>query len=649
MGLPTLFKKGSLRPGMGESQSTLDSLVPIDYIVAWFRDHTNYAMSNSDRFVIMQSTTGTGKSTAFPAELFLRLYKDENIAITQPRVITTIDIPNTIVKVPVYSSLELGKNVSYLTSEYKNNMSEKGLCFMTIGILLMQVQNSDPYIFAKKYKVIIIDEAHERSIDTDLALFYLKKLCNHVGVRNMPFVVCASGTLDVQKYAEYFNTTTIFNVVGDSYPIENRFLKYDTSNLLESIVNTVATIHKQEKEFSKKDIIVFVPTNKMIRQVQEATRKIKELLPIGMDSRSMKKVAKDYNNVFDDNRLRKLIIGTNAIETGITLANAVHCIDTGLVNSAEFNPVEDALVLIGKPVTQAMAMQRRGRVGRIQEGTFHALYSKDTYDQLHETVKPSIFTSDLSLHVLQMCCNGIDPLSIDTLDSPMNISISKALHKLYRLRLIDSERKPVEIAKSIVKIKMMTLESILLVLQNPDLIDVACYLSYGKMGLSQFFTVPKKIKKLLSCEWLEFMVLFQMFKESANMRKFCKDWNLDYDGMISFAKLRAETMRDFNETFEIRFYQEETLTDLINISDREAIKKIKQYKQAFANCYFLNAIICTEPNKFGDVYYNCSANVGDIVLYDSLVIKNINGVITKTVQNGVTNISHGVAIGCLYR
>jgi HrpA-like RNA helicase len=327
----------------------------------------------------------------------------------------------------------------------------------------------------------------------------------------------------------------------------------------------------------------------------------------------------------------------------------VHCIDTGLVNSAEFNPVEDAIVLIGKPVTQAMAMQRRGRVGRIQEGKFHALYSKDTYDQLHETVHPSIFTSDLTLQILQMCCKGIDPLNIDTLDRPMNISISKALHKLYRLKLIDSNRKPVEIAKSIIKIKMMTLESILMVLQNPDLIDVACYLSYGKMNLAQFFAVPKKIKELLSCEWLEFMVLFQMFRESNNMRKFCKDWHLDYDGMISFAKLRAETMRDFNEVFDIRFHQDESLIDLINISNHEAVKKIKQYKQVFADCYFLNAIICTEPNKFGDVYYNSSAQVGDIVLYDSLIVKKINGVMTKTVQNGVTNISNGIAIGCLYR
>jgi hypothetical protein len=124
-----------------------------------------------------------------------------------------------------------------------------------------------------------------------------------------------------------------------------------------------------------------------------------------------------------------------------------------------------------------------------------------------------------------------------------------------------------------------------------------------------------------------------MFRESNNMRKFCKDWHLDYDGMISFAKLRAETMRDFNEVFDIRFHQDESLIDLINISNHEAVKKIKQYKQVFADCYFLNAIICTEPNKFGDVYYNSSAQVGDIVLYDSLIVKKINGVMTKTLQN----------------
>ena len=167
MPLPTLLTKGALRPGMGESQDFLDKYIAVDYIAEWFKnrlDGTIKVSDINDKVVVMESATGSGKSSAFIAELYLRFNKllKGNIICTQPRVLTTISIPHTIASIGAYKKenrtdgmgIEFGKNIGYATKEYIKKPLERGILFCTIGVLLQYLKNMEREKLLKRYKII---------------------------------------------------------------------------------------------------------------------------------------------------------------------------------------------------------------------------------------------------------------------------------------------------------------------------------------------------------------------------------------------------------------------------------------------------------------------------------------------------------------
>ncbi len=719
MGLPTLLKKGKLSPGMGESQEVLDTFVGIEYIASWFESRLNREPKGfDDRFIVILSTTGSGKSTVLPTELYLKFPdKLKSIIVTQPRVVTAIDIPKTIVGVPVYKNkLKLGKNIGFQTGDYVKKPLEKGILFSTVGILLQFLKTMDPAEFCKKYNMVILDEAHDRSTQLDLVFFQIKKLLNKVSLKEMPFIICTSGTMDVELYKKYFKTNTTFIVQGDSYPIQDNWLKYDTENVMNSAVDRIKQIHSLDGDRHKSDIVLFSPTNGIINKLKKMVNELNEndeyfkkakLLAIGLDSAVFKSVKNEYNYVFDDidtipieNLKRKIIMGTNSIETGITLETISYCIDTGLVNSLEYNPVYGINILVVRPVTQAMARQRRGRVGRIQEGNFFALYSKETFDTLQEIQYPEMITSDMTIPILNICCSNYDGKNtnislfkekIDTMEKIPNITISNSLSILYKQGLINSNLTPTYMGSLVNKIRMLSIENILLILRKDkrvnslDMVTIASYLTIGKQGLTtkkfKFFEsdyLTRSIKKILKCEWLEFLLIFQEFKQvikenKGDMNKaieFCNKMNLSFDSMINFVEFRYDIILDVHSTTGIVFSENmsngpsETIFSLAvkikesissNMSDevvRNYIKELKQlvskFKNIFYSCYKLNIAVCTEQNVFQCCYnkllvkhYTFSATPGDIILFDSAIIrKGLTGSYEPGFVNGITNITN---------
>lgn len=678
MGLPTLLRKGSLRPGMGESQDDLDKVKPIDYIVEWFRKKSSTAPKKlSDRFVVALSTTGTGKSTTLPAELYLRLFRDKNILVTQPRIVTAIDIPKTISKVPVYGELVMGHNIGYQTGDYVKKPLKKGILFTTVGVLLQQLKTLPPDAFARKYKVIILDEAHERSTELDLVFYYIKNLSRVVPLDAMPFVVCASGTMNIELYKKYFETDTVFIIQGDSYAIKNNFLEYDSNDLFSEMIKTLISINKSEGDRHKEDIVLFVPTNGMINKIKKAVLEapaLEGLLAIGLDSSAMKQVSTEYVNVFDDidtlkGVKRKLIIGTNSIETGITLETISYCIDTGFVNSIEYNPVVRLNILAVKPVTQAMSMQRRGRVGRIQEGSFYPLYSEETFKEMQEIQYPAMITSELTIPLLNILCAtpGIDIKGLDTMAKLPTISISNGLNKLFTLGLINRSKKPTELGLIVNKFRQLTIENILMLLADPGSIEVAtivCFLTVGRQGILsrefRSFDLPSKIKKVLSCEWLEFLVCFekllevQLTSSMEDVKKYCKDNGFQYESVISFIELRSNIMTDVYNSAGFKFSKQgSSLLELVRMYEHtetdELRSRVHEFKEIFLESYRMNVCECVKQNTVKSIHtgvelYLPGTNVGDYIIYDSLIVKkNRAGGFSPYVVNGFSRLE-GIAV-----
>jgi len=422
MGLPTLFKY-SLKPGMGEKQSDLDKIIAIDYIADWFKERleSSEAKSISDRVIIAESATGSGKSTTLPSELYIRFKSliKGTIIITEPRVVTTLEIANTISNIDAYKEhLKMGQTIGYVTKDYIKKPIEKGILFSSIGVLLQYLKNTPAKDFVKKYKIIMLDEAQDRSISFDLILYYLKVLSTKVSLKDMPFIVIMSATLDVKKYANYFETKTIFKISGTSYPIQDNFLNYNSTNAVKSAIDTIENIHTTNvnDEKNKSDIVVFIPGQSFIKKVKDGIIELNnkldnKIIPIALDSTIFKSANIDYQNVFTNLEklkidgsipTRKVICGTNAIETGITIPSLKYSFDLGLVNQLEYNPVLSTNLLMIKPVSQAMSLQRRGRVGRIMPGVFYAMYTKETFNKLIEIQYPEILITDITIPILNI-------------------------------------------------------------------------------------------------------------------------------------------------------------------------------------------------------------------------------------------------------
>jgi HrpA-like RNA helicase len=288
---PTLYVPGNLEhTEWSEPQAVLDKIVPIDYIMSWLDARVGKAgQSPADRILIVQSSTGSGKSTVMPAEIFHRFYEKTNrrsIACTQPRVLTAMDIPkNQIVPYNTAEALRklgsnrtplvMGENIGYQTGA-ESKKPVRGLIFMTIGIIVQQMNIMSDEDFMRKYAFIIIDEAHERSTNTDTTLYNLKKFiaANHKKV-DCPFLIVTSATFNAKKYADYLLSdikkgrySNIIKVKGSTFPIKEEFLTYDSPNYVKSCVDKVISVHTRNandflteaeyKELEKSELRTFI-------------------------------------------------------------------------------------------------------------------------------------------------------------------------------------------------------------------------------------------------------------------------------------------------------------------------------------------------------------------------------------------------------
>lgn len=347
MSKPTLLRPGFVVPPKWMSKHDADRLtrtISIDYVINFISERTSKIRGfppkrtpkrYGDRVIVLKSQTGSGKSTVLPPELYKKITKFtfKNIAVTQPRIITTIDIPSTIAA--HNKEIVLDKNIGYITSEFKRIPKEKGILFCTIGVLSQQIIMSKEEDFIKKYQFIIVDEIHERDIATDLCLFLLKKLLqkNYSNI-DCPIVILTSATFDEKLYIDYFDVPeeNYIEVVGYSFPIEPRFPDYSIANYIQFAAYTAEKIHLENlddlHESNIRDIMIFVRDSgvgkkiyeelvwfnsavldKELPYIDELNEKINQLyktgggrkhyiLPVLLDKKNFEKGGSEYQNLF---------------------------------------------------------------------------------------------------------------------------------------------------------------------------------------------------------------------------------------------------------------------------------------------------------------------------------------------------------------
>lgn len=374
--------------------------------------------------VVIAGETGSGKTTQLPKMcLELGLGRKGLIGHTQPRRIAARSVATRIAE---ELQSELGDVVGYKV-RFNDQVSEKSLIkLMTDGILLAEIQHDR---FLNQYDTLIIDEAHERSLNNDFILGYLKQI---LPKRPDLKVIITSATIDVERFSKHFNQAPIIEVSGRTYPVEVRYrpiVEEEDQDQLQGILNAVDELQAE----GRGDILIFMNGEREIRDTAEALQKQElrhtEILPL-----YARLSAAEQQRIFQPSGLNRIILATNVAETSLTIPNIKYVIDTGTARISRYSYRTKVQRLPIEPISQASANQRKGRCGRISEGICIRLYSEEDFNGRPEFTDPEILRTNLASVILQMNALGLDDIeAFPFVDAPDHRHIQDGIKLLEEL------------------------------------------------------------------------------------------------------------------------------------------------------------------------------------------------------------------------
>jgi pre-mRNA-splicing factor ATP-dependent RNA helicase DHX16 len=400
--------------------------------------------------VIVSSDTGSGKTTQIPQYILEENANDGRmIAVTQPRRVAAMSVA---ARVADEQGVRLGAQVGY-SVRFEQKVSDKTLIkFMTDGLLLRELI-ADPTLSG--YSVIMLDEAHERTLSTDILLAFLKDLIQH---RPDLKLIISSATLNAQKFSAFLGDCPIFNVPGRMYPVEKMFASHPEANYVSAAVTTIWQIHLSQK--LPGDILVFLTGQDDIElsatEIEETAKKLgNRAAPLVVAPIYSSMPSELQQKIFDTTPpgARKVILATNIAETSITVPGISYVIDSGLAKENVFNPATGTESLQATPISRASAEQRAGRAGRVGPGTCLRLYTKHSWlSDMPEEIYPDMVKSNLSQMVLFLKAMGIENLiDFDYLDSPAPNSLISALSSLYELGALATDGRITKLGRQMVE------------------------------------------------------------------------------------------------------------------------------------------------------------------------------------------------------
>lgn len=401
---------------------------------------------SENQILIVQGETGSGKTTQIP-QFLLNAGYNRGIAVTQPRRVAAMSVAR---RVSDEMDVELGEEIGY-TIRFEDKSSNKTLIkYLTDGMLLREAI-IDPLL--KKYCVIIIDEAHERTLATDILFGFLKEI---LPKRPELKMIVMSATLDINKFQEYFNAPLIV-IPGRTFPVTIKYVNQPVDDYLESAVERVIQIHKDEKPG---DILLFLTGEE---EIELACSEIREEIRSLGDDVGIANVIPLYSTLppYQQQKIfenppgknakgipgRKIIVATNIAETSITIDGIVYVVDPGFSKQKIYNPRSKMESLLVSPISQESADQRAGRAGRTRPGKCYRLYTKESYEKdLRKATYPEILRSNITSVVLNLKKLGIDDLvHFDFIDPPAPETMMRALEMLNYLGAIDDEANLTEL------------------------------------------------------------------------------------------------------------------------------------------------------------------------------------------------------------
>ncbi|GIY51042.1 ATP-dependent RNA helicase DEAH12, chloroplastic [Caerostris darwini] len=556
--------------------------------------------------LVINAETGSGKTTQLAEYLLQSWIADRGTIIcTQPRKIAAISVTKFVCG-QIGSSV--GKLVGYDVGTDKKYDSNTKIIYMTDYVLLKKLLRNKKL---RGVSCVIVDEAHERTLYTDLVLGMLKN-CLHERLDLR--LIITSATMDPYLFVHHFgkNQTKIIDVPGRTYPVEVIWLNKDVEivdDYVEECVKTALNIHHDEP---KGDILVFLTSP---GEIDEAIIKFKDWCKESempqLISLHGKSDLQEQLLVFETslNNVRKIIFATNAAETSLTIPGVKYVVDSGMAKEMTYFPHKNKSCLVVGFVNKSSAEQRKGRAGRTQPGVCYRMYSKKNFhEDMPDSSTPEILKTNLQKALLKLYQFGIEPTQFDFVESPKEEAVVRSLESLEFLGLIqENERKQfclTQLGKKVVELPLeprlakLVLEGIQAKIGYETIIMAAVVNEAGRLFFRQEEIKEKadKRKKLFCqekgdlCTYLE---VFKRWMEEAkeDRYKWCVQNFINSKALNSAARTIQEVLKSIHQELGIRIGRRYN-----NIAFES------QYEKIIFNCFSENLCTFSGHPKMG--YYS---------------------------------------------
>lgn len=568
--------------------------------------------------LIIVGETGSGKTTQLPQFLYEEGYcKDgKKVGCTQPRRVAAMSVA---ARVAEEVGVKLGQEVGYAI-RFEDATSEKtALKYMTDGMLLREFL-TEPDLGG--YSALMIDEAHERTLHTDILFGLVKDIAR--GRPDLRLLI-SSATLDAQKFSEFFDGAPILNIPGRTYDVEMNFSMQPEANYLSAAITTVFQIHLSQK--MPGDILVFLTGQDEIEQaelsLQETARKLGSAAPELMICPIYANLPTDLQQrIFDPTppKVRKVVLATNIAETSLTIDNIVYVIDPGFVKENRYTPATNMESLTAVPISRASANQRAGRAGRTGPGKCFRLYTKWAYyNELPANTTPEIQRTNLISVVLLLKSLGInDLINFDFMDPPSPDMLMRSLELLYALGALNDKGELTKIGRQMAEFPTdPMLAKVVLAADKEGCVEEILSIIAMLGESSALFYRPKDKKLQADAARARFTV-----KEGGDHATYLNIWNQWVDADFSFiwAKENFLQQRSLTRARDVRD-QLAKLCDRVEVDATSSCgaSNLPPIQRAITAGFFPNA---ARLQSGGDSYRTVKGNL-TVHLHPSSVLMDV--------------------------
>lgn len=542
-------------------------------------------------------------------------------SVCQPRRVAATTVA---LRVAEEFGCEVGKEVGYSIRFEDVTSGNTRIKFLTDGLLIREAL-VDPLL--SRYSVIMVDEAHERSISSDILLGLLKKIRKK---RPDLRIIISSATLQAEDFRNFFSepgdpkdgpdgkqnehVASIISLEGRTYPIDILYLESPTENYLEKAISTVFDIHTNEP---KGDILVFLTGREEIDQAVQAVSERSAQLPPGSQSILPLPLyaglpADQQMYVFEEapENFRKVIFSTNISEASVTIDGIVYVIDSGFVKLRAYNPRTGIESLTITPVSKASAAQRAGRAGRTKPGKCFRLYTEEAYQSLPDSTVPEIQRSNLAPFILQLKALGIDNvLRFDFLSPPPAELMIRALELLYSLGALDDYAKltrPLGLRMAELAVEPMMAKTLLSAPSFGCLSEILTIAAMTSLGGNIWVQHEGEKKKMEHARWkfaaeegdhLTLLNVYRAFVTKGRREsRFCRENLLNFKLMERAVSIRAQLKR-YLERFGINVDE----SPAPQSTSAQAGNKAEQIRRCLTAGYFAHAARMQPDGTFRNV------------------------------------------------